>query len=425
VEARRHRRARPRLRRRQARAQVRGARPRRLSLPATELLATRVGRVALAVIGVTALATVVGAALLWPAGDAAGFRSTSVGGVEGAKVTAVAGGDVCVVKGGPGCQQVQFEVTSGTQHQGERGTLVLGGAEGSPTVEPGDRIRVAALGAESAAGGGGLYTFIDFERRTPLLALAIAFVVLVLALGRMHGLRALLGLALSVAVLLVFVVPAIYSGEPALLVAIVGALAVMLVTIALSHGMGIKSAAAILGTAASLIVTALLAVAAVKLAHLTGTSIGEAGLLRGSTSSLSFEGLVLAGMVIGALGVLDDVTVSQSSTVLALHRTDPRLGLRTLVARALAVGRDHLGATVNTLALAYAGASLPLLLVFQARDAAVGDAINSEPVATAVGAAIVGSIGLILAVPLTTMLAAVLARSVPVEQLPDEYAHHH
>jgi uncharacterized membrane protein len=343
--------------------------------------------------------------------------------VEAAKVVAVSGGDTCIVLGGPDCQKVELEVTSSSAHQGERGSLVLSGAEGQPRVQPGDAVRVARIAPEGAQAGN-TYTFVDFERRTPLLALGLAFVVLVIALGRLHGLRALIGLAISVVVLLAFVVPSIYSGEPALPVAIVGSLAVMLVTIALSHGLGIKSAAAILGTAASLIVTALLAVAAVKLAHLTGTSIGEAGLLRGSTSAVSFEGLVLAGMVIGALGVLDDVTVSQASTVIALHRTDPQLGLRTLIERALAVGRDHLGATVNTLALAYAGASLPLLLVFQARDAAIGDAINSEAVATAIAAAVVGSIGLILAVPLTTVLAGVLARSVPAEQLPDEHHHH-
>ncbi len=268
------------------------------------------------------------------------------------------------------------------------------------------------------------YTFIDFERRPALLLFGLVFAALVLVLGRAHGLRALLGLGASVLVLLAFVVPAIYAGEPALPVAIVGSLAVMLATISLAHGIGIKSAAAILGTTASLIATALLAVVAVDLAHLTGTSIGEASLLRTTGSSLSFEGLVLAGMVVGALGVLDDVTVSQASTVLALHRTDPDLGLRRLVGRALSVGRDHLGATVNTLALAYAGASLPLLLVFQARDATLGDALNSEPVATAVTAAVVGSIGLLLAAPLTTVLAGVLAHAVPAEQLPAAHADH-
>jgi uncharacterized membrane protein len=385
-----------------------------------ELLDTRAGRLALGIVATTALAVAIGVALLWPGERAQGFASTTVGTVEAATVVAVS--DRCAE--GHDCQLVEIAPAGGG-----RGSLVLSGVTASPRVEAGDEIRVARLIPEDQAprtefAENRTYTFIDFERRPPLLLLAVAFAGLVLLLGRFHGLRALAGLALSVVVLLAFVIPAVYAGEPALPVAIVGSLAVMLATISLAHGIGIKSAAAILGTSVSLVATALLAVGAVGLAHLTGTSILEASLLRAGGDTLSFEGLVLAGMVIGALGVLDDVTVSQASTVLALHRTDPSLPLRALVARALEVGRDHLGATVNTLALAYAGASLPLLLVFQARDATIGDAVNSEPVATAIAAAIVGSIGLLLAVPLTTVLASVLARSVPVEQLSDEHAHH-
>jgi uncharacterized membrane protein len=364
---------------------------------------------------------VAGAAILWPGDPGPGFTSTA-GAVEPATVVSLGGDTACAGMDGTGCQVVEIELANG-----ERSSLVLSGLDAAPKVDEGDAIRVARLLPEGEASSDALrtYAFIDFERRPPLLLLAILFVVLVLGLGRLHGLRALVGLAVSIVVLLAFVVPAIYAGEPALAVAIVGSLAVMLATIALSHGLGIKSAAAILGTTAALVLTALLAVLAVGVAHLTGTSIVEASLLRSAGSPLSLEGLVLAGMVVGALGVLDDVTVSQASTVLALHRTDPQLPLRRLVTRALEVGRDHLGATVNTLALAYAGASLPLLLVFQSRDATAGDALNSEPVAMAIAGAVVGSIGLLLAVPLTTVLAGVLARSVPTEQLPAEHAHHH
>jgi uncharacterized membrane protein len=392
----------------------------------TELLETGAGRLALGIVVLTAIVVAVGVAVLWPGDRAQGFRSTTVGSVEGAEVLAV--DDACGE--GAGCQRVAIEVTSDTAHRGERGSLVLSGVTAAPRIEPGDRLRVARLlpddqSAQTDFAANRTYTFIDFERRLPLGLLAVAFAGLVVLLGRLHGLRALLGLGVSIVVLLVFVVPAIYAGERPVAVAIVGALGVMLATIVLSHGIGIKSAAAILGTTASLMLIAGLAVAAVGVAHLTGTSIGEASLLRSSGETLSLEGLVLAGMVIGALGVLDDVTVSQASTVIALHRTDPSLGLRRLVARALEVGRDHLGATVNTLALAYAGASLPLLLVFQARDAAIGDAINAEPVATAVAAAIVGSIGLLLAVPVTTLLAGILVRALAADQLPDEHAHVH
>jgi uncharacterized membrane protein len=210
-------------------------------------------------------------------------------------------------------------------------------------------------------------------------------------------------------------------------VALVGSLAVMVATIGIAHGIGVKSVAAMLGTAASLLLTTLLALSAVELLHLTGTSSEEATLLRGSTNgTLSLEGLVLAGMVVGALGVLDDVTVSQSSTVLALRRADPSLTVGALFHRALDVGRDHLGATVNTLALAYAGGALPALLIFHVQATKVGDALNREPVVTAIGAAVVGSIGLLAAVPLTTFLAAVLGRSLPADALPaDDHHHHH
>jgi uncharacterized membrane protein len=168
----------------------------------------------------------------------------------------------------------------------------------------------------------------------------------------------------------------------------------------------------VLGTAASLMLTALLALVFTNAAHLTGFSSEEATLLQLSGANISLEGLLLAGMVIGALGVLDDVTVSQASTVLALHGANPALGFRELFERALKVGRDHVSATVNTLVLAYAGASLPVLLIFSSSELGFGEALNLEIVAKEVVATLVGSIGLIAAVPVTTALAALLAPSV-------------
>jgi uncharacterized membrane protein len=140
---------------------------------------------------------------------------------------------------------------------------------------------------------------------------------------------------------------------------------------------------------------------------------------------VSVGGLLLAGMVIGALGVLDDVTVSQASTVMALRSASPSLGLGELYRRALEVGRDHISATVNTLVLAYAGAALPILLVFSAADAGFFEVINSELVAKEVVAMLVGSIGLIAAVPLTTGLTAVLATRLPLETIEAEGTHAH
>ena len=193
-------------------------------------------------------------------------------------------------------------------------------------------------------------------------------------------------------------VPAILDGKPPLAVAIVGSLAVALITIPLAHGGGPKTLAAVLGTAASLLLTALLALIFTKAAHLTGFSNEEAPALDLAGANISLEGLLLAGMVIGALGVLDDVTVSQASTVLALRSANPTLRFGQLFAVAQRVGRDHVSATVNTLVLAYVGASLPILLIFSSSDLGFGEALSTEVVATEVVATLVGSIGLIAAV---------------------------
>jgi uncharacterized membrane protein len=200
---------------------------------------------------------------------------------------------------------------------------------------------------------------------------------------------------------------------------------VMLVTIPLTHGLGAKALAACLGTTLSLLLTAGLASAFTDLAHLSGISSEETAFLGATGIVPSLSGLLLAGMVIGALGVLDDLTVSQASTVMALRRANPALRLGRLVREAMAVGHDHIAATVNTLVLAYAGASLPVLLIFGVGDTPFADAVNTEAVAEQIVGTLVGSIGLIAAVPLTTVLAALLARELPERALRDQHAHPH
>ncbi len=258
-----------------------------------------------------------------------------------------------------------------------------------------------------------------------MLWLLAAFALVVVAAGRLHGLRALAGLAASLASVVFFVVPAIGDGRPPLQVAAFGGLGVMLLTIPLVHGGGAKSLAAYLGTAAALLLTLGLADLFTRLAHLSGFTSDEAVYLQ-SIGGFSPRGLLLAGMVIGALGVLDDVTISQASTVLALRRANPALPFRRLFALALEVGRDHVSATVNTLVLAYVGAALPILLLFSAAGLSVSDATNLEVVAKEIVATLVGSIGLISAVPVTTALAALLAvRADPGTLGADAGAHAH
>jgi uncharacterized membrane protein len=318
------------------------------------------------------------------------------------------------------CQLVTARLESGPD-AGRRVQLQLGATGGlDPDLDPGDDIRVTEAaepppGSPPVTGTG--YSFYDFERGRPMLVLALIFVAAVLLFARVRGALSLAGLGFSLAVVLVFVVPAILDGESPLAVAVVGGLAIALVTIPLAHGRGSKSLAAVLGTAASLLLTALLALVFTEAAHLTGFSSEEATFLQLTGADLSLEGLLLAGMVIGALGVLDDVTVSQASTVLALRAANPALGFRELFGRALRVGRDHVSATVNTLVLAYVGASLPVLLLFTSADLGLGEALGLEVIAKEVVATLVGSIGLIAAVPVTTALAALLALREPPERL--------
>ncbi len=399
-----------------------------------ELWHTRAGRAVVIALGVLALVTAIGLAVLWPRGETLAVQELVAGEDLSATVTAVIEGD-CEELAGPGCERLAVELNSGAE-AGSTTSITLPGDEVQPDVEVGDDLRVLAidpasgLGLDDAPlGGEGVertYIFVDFERGLPLAALALIFVVLVVVFGRRRGALALCGLAASLALVLLFVVPAIVQGGPPLGVALVGALAVMLITISLTHGLGAKSAAAMMGTTCALLLTALLATLFIELGAITGLVSEQATLLRGaSEGALSLPGLVLAGVVIGALGVLDDVTVSQASTVMALRRADPAQGARQLYSAALDVGRDHVGATVNTLVLAYVGAALPVLLLFSTQDIGLGTAVQREAVAEEIVATLVGSIGLIAAMPLTTALAAALAVRLPVAALGHGHAHAH
>jgi uncharacterized membrane protein len=325
------------------------------------------------------------------------------------------------------CRNVAVRLKSGPD-EGERFVLRLGSGGLDPELEVGDQVRVAEgvvpAGEPGTTPGVG-YTLTDFERRSPMLFLALAFALLVVVFGRLRGALSLGGLAASLAIILVFVVPAILDGTSPLAVALVGSLAIMLVTITLAHGLGPKSLAAMLGTALSLGLTAVLAVTFGGLTNLTGLSSEEAFILQAG-AGVSLEGLLLAGIVIGALGVLDDVTVSQASTVLALRTANPTLGFRALSGLAMRVGRDHVSATVNTLVLAYVGASLPILLIFSSGALPFTEVVNLELIAKEIVATLVGSIGLIAAVPITTGLAAALAvRERPERLAGTEPAHAH
>jgi uncharacterized membrane protein len=210
-------------------------------------------------------------------------------------------------------------------------------------------------------------------------------------------------------VLVVFLLPALRDGAPAVPVSVVASAAILYVVIYLAHGVSLRTSAALLGTLTSLILAAVLSWAAIGLAHLTGLSEEQNNEVSAYMGNVSITGLLLAGFIIGSLGVLNDVTVTQASTVFELAGMGEETTRRTIFLGAMRVGRDHIASTVYTLVLAYAGSSLPLLLLFSVANRSLGDVLTSESVAIEIARSAVGGIALALSVPLTTAIATVLA----------------
>jgi uncharacterized membrane protein len=366
-------------------------------------------RAMLVVVGVLALAVLAGALALWPHG-----RLARPAGAEGDQ-TRLVRATLTGVETTP-CEQAEPGVPGSTCIR-VRARLAGGEQVRFETTDPtgstfraGQRVQLAVL---EQPGQPPFYNIRDLERTRPMLLLVALFVAAVVAFGRWQGIRSLVGLGLSFLVIIVFVVPAILRGRSPVPVALVGAMAIMLASLYLAHGPDRKTTAAVVGTALALGLTAGLAAAFVGVAALTGLASEDALNASFAVGGLSLRGLLLAGIILGGLGVLDDVTVSQASLVFELRRADPEAGFGELVAGALAVGRDHVAATVNTLFLAYVGASLPLLVLFVTSGDSFGTVATAEAVAVEVVRTLCGSIGLIAAVPLTTVLAAAVAPPEP------------
>jgi uncharacterized membrane protein len=277
---------------------------------------------------------------------------------------------------------------------------------GQPELAPGDHIRIIRQVDEQ---GTTTYEFYDYERSWPLVALALAFAVVVVAVTRWRGLFALVGILVAFAVLAVFLLPALRDGAPAVPVALVASAAILYAVMYLAHGVNLRTSAALLGTLSSLLLAAGLSWSAIGLVHLTGLSEEQNSQVAAYLGHVSITGLLLAGFIIGSLGVLNDVTVTQASTVFELAHVDGDTSRRAIFLSAMRVGRDHISSTVYTLVLAYAGSSLPLLLLFSVANRSLSDVLTSESMAIELVRSAVGGIALALSVPLTTAIAAVLA----------------
>lgn len=363
-----------------------------------------VARLLRVVVAICAVLIVVGAAVLWPSGVGGGADPLGLAADPIDAHVTIVEELPCLAIPTEMCSVVSFELQGGDQ-DGVGGSFETG--TGTP-IRVGDDIQVTAAPLDD---GNTTYSFYEFQRETPLLVLLMLFVVAVVALGRWRGLGALAGLAVSLFVIVWFALPSLVDGSNAIAVALVTAGAVAIVALYLAHGIGPSTDVALLSTFTALALTGVLAWVFVRAANFTGYTDDATFVLQALGTDIDPRGILLAGIVIGSLGVLDDVTVTQVSAVWQLHRADPEVPRRQLFSSALTIGRDHISSTVNTLFLAYAGAALPLLLLFSSIDESVGNVSTREIVATEITRALVGSIGLVAAVPISTWLATVVVSS--------------
>ncbi|MGN9755598.1 YibE/F family protein [Streptomyces sp. SD31] len=373
-----------------------------------------------------AAAVVVGLAVLWPGGappherTGVGFdrqtqnatvtkvvevscKDVGASGVPPTGDTSTAEGSSAVQQESGTCKKATIRVDTG-KDKGRTFTEIVQ-PDQSRQLHEGQDVVVAY---EPSAPKDLQYSVTDVNRRVPMALLAGIFALAVVLVGRMRGVMALVALAISFMVLTFFILPAILQGSNPLVVAVVGASAIMLIALYMCHGLSARTSVAVLGTLLSLLLIGLLGSGFIDWAALTGNTDDNTGLIHGLYPSIDMSGLLLAGVIIGSLGVLDDVTVTQTSAVWELHEANPTMGWRGLYRAGIRIGRDHIASVVNTLVLAYAGAALPLLLLFSIAQSSVGTVANSELVAEEIVRTLVGSIGLVASVPVTTALAALV-----------------
>ncbi|WP_327430043.1 YibE/F family protein [Streptomyces sp. NBC_01236] len=373
-----------------------------------------------------AAAVVVGLVVLWPGGapshertgvgfdrqtqqatvtkvDKVDCKSVNASGETPTGDTSTAEGSSAQQQATGDCKKATIRVDTG-KDKGRTFTEIVQ-PDQSRQLHEGEKVVVAY---EPSAPKDLQYSVTDVNRKLPMALLAGIFALVVVVVGRMRGIMALVALAVSFLILTFFILPAILQGSNPLIVAVVGASAIMLIALYMCHGLSARTSVAVIGTLLSLLLIGVLGSEFIGWAALTGNTDDNTGLIHGLYPSIDMSGLLLAGVIIGSLGVLDDVTVTQTSAVWELHEANPTMGWRGLYRAGIRIGRDHIASVVNTLVLAYAGAALPLLLLFSIAQSSVGTVANSELVAEEIVRTLVGSIGLVASVPVTTALAALV-----------------
>jgi uncharacterized membrane protein len=381
----------------------------------------RVGAVARSVLlvglGIALLATVIGLAVWWPADDVAERTAESGGlaaqfaapGVTFPQGEVVEVGERCPGNGlpdGSGCSTLSVEV------EGEDAPVEV-------TVPPevldagiteGDTVELLRNPPPAdAPGSGASYSYFATDRDSTLLWLTILFVVVVLAIARLRGLFALLGLAFGGLVVWWWLLPALLDGAPGVGVAMTGAAAIMFVVLYTTHGFSLRTSTALAGTLVGIVLTAGIGVLMVSRARLTGISDEAGAILSSFGGALDFQSLLGCALVIAGLGVLNDVTITQASAVWELRATSPTASRAQVFASAMRIGRDHIASTIYTIVFAYVGTALIILMLLRVYDRPLIDLLSTEQLAEEVVRTLVTSIGLVLAVPITTGLAALVA----------------
>ncbi len=370
------------------------------------------------------VATIAGAVALWPSGDAdTSAYQDAVGGAgvtESGAVTAHSIGPCGSPSAGRAftgaplpppaqsyeCDRSLVTIESGP-NEGAQTLLEIVRGPGQPQLQPGDSIRLLR---QDDTTGQTQYSFEDYSRGLPLALLAAAFAIVVVVIARGRGLRALIGIAVAFGVLIVFTLPAVLDGRPAVPVALVTGSVILYAVLYLAHGFSLRTSSALLGTLTSMVLAAVLSWVAIEATTLTGLSEEQNTNVQTYLAQVSLSGLLLAGFIIGSLGVLNDVTITQASSAFELAALDESAGPGAIFRSAMRVGRDHIASTVYTLVLAYAGGALPLLLLFSVTGRPFLDVLTSDAVAIEIARSAVGGIALALSVPLTTAIAAILAR---------------
>ncbi|MFE9653323.1 YibE/F family protein [Micromonospora sp. NPDC006431] len=368
-----------------------------------------------------AAATLLGMVLLWPDGKPASGSATASARSRShpeATVQSVATYDCPAGSQQPGpdgrqqmvtCASVQARLETGPESGGSVAVDVPAEVYRAG-LEPGDRIKLVRVFNHQS--GPAMYAFYDYSRTLPISLLAAAFAVVVIAVARMRGLKALIGLGFAYLIIVKFMLPALLTGESGLLVGVVGSSAIMFVVLYLAHGFSVRTTSALIGTLFGLLATAGIGLWATSAAHLTGLGDQDSGALALFDTRINLPEIVLCGVIVAGLGVLNDVTITQSSAVWELHELGSNSSARQLFGSAMRIGRDHIASTVYTMAFAYAGAALPVLLLINAYDRPLLNVLTTAQIAEEIVRTLVASIGLVLAIPLTTAVAVAVVKAI-------------